>query len=136
MVRVPRETLDQAKGVAASLKGVSAGQVLAQALSLQLLIVATLDELGLTGEGLNLTAHGLLSSYTDAIISRRLDVSALSNRLAENIEAEIQERAHKLAEAAVPHHVAAALKLLGVQADVAEDGQLNLGGPPDRLIEA
>ena len=54
-------------------------------------------------------------------------------RIAEGIEAEVEARAHALAEAAVPHHVAAALKLLGVPSDVAEDGQLNLGKPNPRL---
>ena len=116
LVRVPRETLDQAKGIAALLPRVSAGHVLAESLNLQLLMIATLDEMGHTDaeDGLNLTAHQLLSDYKKAILSQRLDASALSTRLALGIEAEVEARAHELAEAATPFHVKAALQLLGI----------------------
>ena len=139
LVRVPRETLDQAKGIAALLPRVSAGHVLAESLNLQLLMIATLDEMGHTDaeDGLNLTAHRLLSDYKKAILSQRLDASALSTRLALGIEAEVEARAHELAEAATPFHVKAALQLLGIPSDVTADGGLNVGKPnPQRLIEA
>ena len=129
MVRVKREINEQAVAVASHLPGVSAGAVIGEALTLQFLIVATMTELGHEDAPLDLSAKGLLTAYTNLVIARRLDVSALSARLAEGIEAEVEARAHALAEAAVPHHVAKALELLGVPADVAEDGQLNLGQP-------
>ena len=98
MVRVPSETKEQAMGIAGHLPGVSAGQVLAQALKLQMLIVATIDEMGHhPEEGVNLSAEGLLVCYTDAVIARRMDVARLSARLAEGIEAEIVARAQALA---------------------------------------
>ena len=146
-------------GVAAHLPGTSAGAVIAEAVTLQLLVIASLEQLGHAEEGLDLTAQKLLTDYTNRILSTRLDVSKLSGRIAEGIEAEVVERAQamvveaealwqegarkaldemeartearavEMAEAAVPHHVAKALELLGVPADVAEDGQLNLGQP-------
>ena len=131
MVRVPRETKEQAMGIASHLPGVSAGAVLAEALTLQMLIVATISEMGCAEDSLDLSAHGLLTAYTEAVISRRLDVSALSNRLAQNIEAEVEARAHALAEAAVPHHLSAALRASSwaVPSEVAEDGELTVGKP-------
>ena len=83
--------------------GVSASAVIAEAVTLQLMMIATLDELGQTDDGLNLTAHRLLNAYTEAVIARRLDVvSSLSTRLARGIEAEIEARAHALVMASQP----------------------------------
>ena len=146
-------------GIAAALPGMSAGAVLAEAMTLQLLIVASLEQMGQAEEGLDLQAQKLLTSYTDRVLSTRLDVSKLSARMAAGIEAEIveraqamvgeaevqwqegakkamdqivaqtEERARELAEAAVPHHVKTALELLGVPSDVSEDGELTVGQP-------
>ena len=88
--------------MAEHLPGVSASAVIAEAVTLQLMMIATLDELGHADDGLNLTAHRLLNAYTEAVIARRLDVSALSTKLARGIEAEIEARAHALAKASQP----------------------------------
>ena len=137
MLRVPRSTKEQAMGIAEHLPGVSAGQVIAEALNLQTLIVATIDEMGHSQDWLNLIARQLLSTYTEAVLSQRLDMSSLSTEIARGIEAEVEARARKMAEAAVPHHVAAALKRLGIPSDVNDDGELNVGEPKQqRLIEA
>ena len=143
-------------GIAAALPGMSAGAVLAEAMTLQLLIVASLEQMGQAEEGLDLQAQKLLTFYTDRALSTRLDVSKLSARMAAGIEAEIveraqamvgeaevqwqegakkamdqivEERARELAEAAVPHHVKTALKVLGIPSDVSEDGELTVGEP-------
>ena len=74
-MRVPRKTADEAKALAAKLPGITAGQVLAEAHDLQLLVVAALHELGAVGsDGLNLTAHRLLESHTEAVLTRRRDL--------------------------------------------------------------
>ena len=137
MVRVPRKTADEAKALAAKLPGITAGQVLAEAHDLQLLVVAALHELGAVGsDGLNLTAHRLLESYAEAVITRRVDLSQLGHRLAATVERELaqaeaawkkgagqaleelearherelDERARELAAAALPHHVEEVIK--------------------------
>ena len=143
-------------GIAAALPGMSAGAVLAEAMTLQLLVIASLEQMGQAEEGLDLKAQKLLTFYTDRVLSTRLDVSKLSARMAAGIEAEIieraqamvgeaevqwqegakkamdqivEERARELAEAAVPHHVKTALQVLGIPSDVSEDGELTVGEP-------
>ena len=139
LVRVPRKTADGAKALAAKLPGITAGQVLAEAHDLQLLVVAVLHELGAVGsDGLNLTAHRLLESHNAAVLERRVDLSQLGHRLAATVERELaqaeaawkegagqaleelearyerelDERARELATEALPHHVEAAVKAL------------------------
>ena len=137
MVRVPRKTKEQAMGVAAHLPGVSAGAVLAEALTLQLLVIASLEQLGLPDGDIDLEAQRLLTAYTDRVIATRLSVSGLSEKLAQDIEVEIEARALKMLEAAVPHHVAAALTNMGFPSDVSADGEVNMGEPkPQHLLEA
>ena len=84
--------------------------------------------------GLNLTAHRLLESYTEAVLTRRVDLSQLGHRLAatverelaqaeaawmggarkalDELEAQIEERARVLTVEALPHHVEAAVRKL------------------------
>ena len=141
LVRVPRETVDVARGVAAHLPdGITMGHVLAEGLRLQGLLLELLHAAG--HKTASLDAVSLLEDFAKVSEAAWKEGAALALKELEN---QTEERARVLATEALPHMVTSAVRQLfneqGLPCppiSVGVDGSVELGDPPKGLgpIEA
>ena len=142
LVRVPRETRDAARAVAACLPGeVTLGHVLSEGLRLQGTLLELLHAAGHTT--VNISAGCLLEAFVkESEAAWQEGAGKALKELEDQTEVRARVRATELASAALPGLVEAATKALfeseGLPVppiSIGLDGALEIGGRPRGLVE-
>ena len=142
LVRVPRETVDVARGVAAHLPdGITMGHVLAEGLRLQGLLLELLHAAG--HETASIHAQSLLEAFVEVSEAAWKEGAGQAlKELEDQTEVRARVRATELASAALPGLVESAVKALfeseGLPVppiSLGLDGALEIGGRPRGLVE-